>query len=412
LFEQRLTGRYSRALDRTDLLNLVRGGEDTHIEFKIRLVNTDKIVAEIVALANGGGGAILFGVNDQRRLEGLDDPEQVEDQLIDICRNQIKPPVFPRIDKVAFDNGVRIVVLQVEDRRAPHSTLDNRYYIRVGSTKREADGDELAVLFSRSRSAAFEDMPLPAASVEEMDEALVWSYIRDIEGDSFTEPDGFPTAIAVKDLLLGTNSEVRVTPTLAGFLLFGQSEAVERLIPQSRLTLVRFSGTDPRAPVVEKVDCYGNLGFCFDRAYSFIRRYVDVWERRPPRASQSNLDVRDPVPPRVRYSRDVVVEALTNLLVHRDYSIVSPVSQVSIFDNRMIFANPTRLNGTSTRSIEYGATRRRNPRVHHHFTSPEYGVESARRGVPALRRAHYEFARRAANITATGDEFRLEVFGV
>src|ERR1041385_1125993 len=50
LFEQKLTGRYTRTLDRTDLLNLVRGGEDTHLEFKIRLVNTDKIAAEIVAM--------------------------------------------------------------------------------------------------------------------------------------------------------------------------------------------------------------------------------------------------------------------------------------------------------------------------------------------------------------------------
>jgi hypothetical protein len=136
IIRAKLTGRYSRTLDRTDLLGLIRGGEDTHLEFKIRLVNTDKVVAEIVALANAGGGAIIFGVNDQRRVEGLDNPEQVEEQLIDICRNQIKPPLFPRIDKVSFDNGTRIVVLQVDDRRSPHQTPDHRYFIRIGSTKR------------------------------------------------------------------------------------------------------------------------------------------------------------------------------------------------------------------------------------------------------------------------------------
>ena len=135
LFEQKLTGRYTRTLDRTDLLNLVRGGEDTHLEFKIRLVNADKIAAEIVAMANTGGGAILFGVNDQRRVEGLDDPEQVEDELIDICRNQIKPAILPRLDKVAFDNGTRIVVLQVDDRRAPYQTFDHRYASAQPSAK-------------------------------------------------------------------------------------------------------------------------------------------------------------------------------------------------------------------------------------------------------------------------------------
>ncbi|HWP43153.1 MAG TPA: ATP-binding protein, partial [Blastocatellia bacterium] len=188
LFEQRLTGRYSRTLDRTDLLNLVRGGEDTYLEFKIRLVNIEKIMAEIVAMANAGGGAMIFGVSDQRRLEGLDDPEQVEQQLIDICRNQIKPPLLPRIDKVSFDNGVRVVVLQVDDRRAPHATPDNRYFIRIGSSKREADGSEIAALFARARTASFEDMPLVTADIGDIDEALVWSYLRDLEGDTFREP--------------------------------------------------------------------------------------------------------------------------------------------------------------------------------------------------------------------------------
>src|SRR5262245_47758597 len=93
LFEQKLTG-YTRTLDRTDLLNLIRGGEDTHLEFKIRLVNVEKVTNEIVALANSGGGVVIFGVNDQRRLEGLDDPEDVEEQLIDICRHGIRPPLL------------------------------------------------------------------------------------------------------------------------------------------------------------------------------------------------------------------------------------------------------------------------------------------------------------------------------
>src|SRR5581483_322091 len=228
LFEQKLTGRYTRTLDRTDLLTLVRGGEDTHLEFKIRLVNADKIAAEIVAMANSGGGAILFGVNDQRRVEGLDDPEQVEDELIDICRNQIKPAILPPLD-----NGTRIVVLQVDDRRAPYQTVDHRYYIRIGSTKREADGAEIAALFARSRVAALEDMPMIQAAIEGIDEALVWSYVRDLEGEIFREPAGYPTASAMRDLRLATDYGAAITPTMAGFLLFGRSLVVERLLPQS-----------------------------------------------------------------------------------------------------------------------------------------------------------------------------------
>jgi ATP-dependent DNA helicase RecG len=412
LFEQKLTGRYSRTLDRTDLLNLIRGGEDTYLEFKIRLVNTDKIVGEIVALANAGGGAIIFGVNDQRRLEGLDDPEQVEEQLIDICRNQIKPPVLPRIDKVAFDNGVRIVVLEVNDRRGPHSTPDNRYFIRIGSTKREADGAEIAALFARSRVTSFEEMPLVNADVLDMDEALVWSYVRDLEGERFREPEGFPTATVLSDLKLVVQYGSSVAPTLAGFLLFGRSGAVERVLPQSALTLVRFSGTDQNSPVVEKVSVFGNLTRLFDQAQSFINRYVDLWDARPPRSVTNGNGDNDPVRARANYCRSAVIEALTNLLVHRDYSVAGSGSRILIHDDRIEFINPTRNSDATRKSIEYGVILNQNPRLHHVFTSTEYGIQGVTRGIPALRRAHYTFTRREPRISMLGDEFRLELYGV
>src|SRR5262249_36934760 len=156
--------------------------------------------------------------------------------------NQMSPPVFPRIDKVAYDNGTRIVVLQVDDRRAPHQTPDHRYFIRIGSTKREAEGAEIAALFARSRIASFEDMPLLTAGVEDVDEALVWSYIRDLEGEMFREPEGFPTAAAMRDLRLATDYGHSIAPTLAGLLLFGRAAAVQQIVPQSLITLTRFSG--------------------------------------------------------------------------------------------------------------------------------------------------------------------------
>ena len=411
LFEQKLSGRYSRTLDRTDLLGLIRGGEDTHLEFKIRLVNTEKITAEIVAMANSGGGAILFGVNDQRRVEGLDDPEQVEEQLIEICRNQIKPPMLPRIDKVSFDNGVRIVVLEVDERRAPHQTPDHRYFIRIGSTKREADGGEIAALFARSRAAAFEDMPLVTAAIEDVDEALVWSYIRDLEGETFREPAGFPTASAMRDLRLAADYGASITPTLAGFLLFGRSAAVEQIIPQSRLELTRYSGSSTSAPVVERAEHTGNLTALYDRSLEFIKRYADLWNARPPRSTQPN-NGDEMVRARSNYRREAVLEALVNMFVHRDYSAVGMPARVRVFDDHLEFINPSRTGAATKKSIEYGAILKQNPRLHHIFTSAEYGIEPVHRGIPALRRAHYSFTRREPRISLLNDEFRLELFGI
>jgi ATP-dependent DNA helicase RecG len=411
LFEQKLMSRYSRSLDRTDVIALIRGGEDTHLEFKIRLVNTEKVTAEIVALANAGGGAIMFGVNDQRRIEGLDDPEQVEEQLIEICRHQIKPAILPRIDKVYFDNGARIVVLQVDDRRAPHRTPDNRYFIRIGSTKREADGNEIAALFARSQVAAFEDLPLLNAGIEDVDEALVWSYVRELEGENFREPAGFPTAQAMRDLRLATDCGAMIVPTFAGFLLFGRSNAVQKVVPQSRVVMIRYSGINVESPVVEQSEISGNLTAIFDKAFAFLKRYVDLRDARPPRNTTPN-GLQEPIPARANYSYGVVTEALTNLLVHRDYSIVSLPSRILVFDDRLEFINAMRTSGATRKSVEYGAIMQENPRLHRIFTRAEYGCESLLHGIPALRRAQVAFAKREPRIFLANDEFRLDLNGV
>src|SRR6266481_4971121 len=78
---------------RTELLRMIRGGEDTFLELKVKLSNPEKIAQEIVALANTGGGVIVFGVNDQLRVEGIDDGENVQDELVRICREEIDPPI-------------------------------------------------------------------------------------------------------------------------------------------------------------------------------------------------------------------------------------------------------------------------------------------------------------------------------
>src|SRR6266480_5601596 len=140
---------------RTELLRLVRGGEDTFLELKVKLSNPEKIAQEIVALANTGGGVIVFGVNDQLRVEGIEDGENVQDELVRICREDIIPPIIPFIDRIAFDNGRRIVALDVNGKRRPYRTRDGRFFIRVGAEKREAAPEELATLFDDARPLSY-----------------------------------------------------------------------------------------------------------------------------------------------------------------------------------------------------------------------------------------------------------------
>src|SRR5688500_4362330 len=112
--EEYLLSQPTQSTTRTELLRLIRGGEDTYLELKVKLSNSERIAQGIVALANTDGGTIIFGVNDQLRIEGVSNPEWVQAELMRICREEIVPPLVPMIDTIAFDSGKRVVALDVD----------------------------------------------------------------------------------------------------------------------------------------------------------------------------------------------------------------------------------------------------------------------------------------------------------
>ena len=85
---------------RSELLRLIRGGEDTFLELKVKLSNPERITQGIVALANTAGGTIIFGVSDQLRVEGVVNSESVQEELVRICREEIVPPLVPPLTTV------------------------------------------------------------------------------------------------------------------------------------------------------------------------------------------------------------------------------------------------------------------------------------------------------------------------
>src|ERR1700704_2155456 len=231
-FQEYLYSTPSPETSRVELLRLVRGGEDTFLELKVKLSNSEKIAQEIVAFANTGGGVIIFGVNDQMRIEGVDDPESVQEELVRICRDEVKPSLMPFIDRIAFDNGRRVVALDVDGKRRPYRTRDGRYFIRVGADKREASPEELSALLDESLPLLYENVPALRATLADIDEAHLGSFMRGFEGGAFDEASvkDYPTGeILERYLLLATNRGDDVVPTVASLLLFGRDESVTRL---------------------------------------------------------------------------------------------------------------------------------------------------------------------------------------
>ena len=402
---------------RTELLRLIRGGEDTFLELKVKLSNTEKIAQEIVALANTGGGVIVFGVNDQLRVEGVDDPERVQEELVRICREEIQPALVPFIDRVALDNGRRIVALDIESKRRPYRTRDGRYYLRVGAEKREASREELSALLDETRPLGFENITVPGSTLLDFDEAHLWSYLREFEGGAFEERTavGYPTAsVLERDLLMSTTNGQEMAPTLAGLLLFGRDERIAELFPRAAVTVTRFSGDMLQAPIVERVKVTGSLLTVYESLVKFLKRYCDLSEVRPKALVEEDVEP-SPVPARSHYYRGVVLEALANLLAHRDLALREQTSRIHIFDRSLEFVNARRSAGfspVSQKAIRYGIPQRLNPQIAAVLTNPAYGLKLPFRGLPELLRQSKKFSGRPAEIVSFNDEYRLRVYGV
>lgn len=403
---------------RTELMRLIRGGEDTYLELKVKLSNSERIAQGIVALANTGGGVIVFGVNDQLRVEGIDHPEEVQEELVRICREEISPPLIPFIDRIAFDNGRRILAIEVEGRRRPYRTRDGRLFIRVGAEKREATPEELATLLDETRPLTYETMPAPFATIRDIDEAHLWTFIRAFEGGAFDEArtKDYPTAEMVeKYLLLGTRVQDEVMPTIAALLLFGDDESVARILPRSVVIATRFSGDTTQAPVVERVELRGNLATLYESSLRFAQRYCDLWDVRPSRFASEAVAPAAPVVARSNYHRAVVGQAVANALAHRDLVVRDVATRLHIFDRAIEVVNPRRSAGfapAALKAIRFGVPQRLNPQIAAIISNPAYGLQLVPGGLPMLFREARKFSGRSPEIVSFNDEFRLRLHGV
>ncbi|MDT7541363.1 MAG: ATP-dependent helicase RecG [Acidobacteriota bacterium] len=405
---------------RDELMRLVRGGEDTYLELKVKLSNPEKIAQGIVALANTEGGTIVFGVNDNLRVEGVDDAEEVREELARICRDEVVPALVPFIELVSFDNGRRVVAIDIDGKRRPYQTRDGRYFIRVGAEKREATREELSSLMEEARPLRYENVSVRGAGEADIDEGVLWSFMREFEGDAFDSNSAtrnYPTGEVLKrELLLAAGNMELVVPTIAGLLLFGRDARVRELLPRSGVIVVRYAGETTQGAEIERVELKGNLHTLYESALRFVARYCDLWEKRPPRgASTVEASEESRKFARANYQRASVEEAVANALVHRDLALRDHPTRLNVFDHSIEIVNARRTAGfapPAQRAVRYGIPQRLNPQTHAVLTSPAYGLKLPGGGLPALLRAARLFSGRRPEIHALNDEFRLRLFGV
>jgi len=313
-------------LAKDELAELVASGENSYVEFKDARVANRELSKEMCAFANADGGRILIGVGDEGT-ELHDAGDWSEERVMNLARTSIDPPIVPTYQRLRWgqDRAIAIVGIDlgVEKPYALKDGESRRYYLRVGSTSREASREELVRLTQASGSVASDLRPVLGASLDDLDAERVSARFAGRRTIEYAKLDVEERRRILADAEI--LHEESGCPTIAGLLCFGLDPQAH--LPYAELTCVSYPGEEPGREIVDRANVGGRVDEQIESAVGFIRRNI---------ASGSNA------------------------VAHRHYGIQGP-AQVRVYSNRIEVTSPGEPpNGVTPDSMRVGVSVRRN----------------------------------------------------
>jgi ATP-dependent DNA helicase RecG len=288
----------------------------------------------LVAFANGDGGLIVLGLDENGRPTETIWEEEAEGALYEaagLCR-----PLVPSHWQPVETRQGTLIGIQVPRSMELHSLHDGRILIRSGIRNRPLSGDEVRDLAASRNSAEFETEVVPGARPSDLDQEIIREYLDK------REARGGALITSISELLFDIGATDRGgNPTTLGILIFGKNP--QTFFPQSSVVFVKFPGTEPRADS-------GGIGYGRrDELSGPVARIVErawnvVYEEMRVGATVNGLEREE----LTEYPRFAVREAVVNAVAHRDYRIKGRRIEIRMYANRMEIISPGGLPGYMT----------------------------------------------------------------
>ena len=154
-------------MNRAELLEIIRNGENSAVEFKRDDVPPERLAARIVALLNLEGGHILLGVEDDGTVTGLTrDRGKAEEWVMQVARDHIQPALNPYWETLEWEPGkvIGVISLTADAPNKPYKAKQGSAWVtkvRVGTITRDATREEEERLYQQSGQLRFGLKPVP-----------------------------------------------------------------------------------------------------------------------------------------------------------------------------------------------------------------------------------------------------------
>ncbi|MCH9628219.1 MAG: hypothetical protein S4CHLAM2_18750 [Chlamydiales bacterium] len=296
-----------------------------------------------------GGGYLLLGLernnNDsieaRYSLRGVDDPDKIQCELASACREEFNVRISPEI-RVECIEGKALVVAFIPEsfvRDKPvfikKYGVDKGAFRRIGSSDHRCTAHDLDLLYQLRSGIPYESEVLSDVSWEDIDLEAVSAYRRQ---RAQVDPEAVELGLDDMDLLFSLRCLVHrnglIVPNVAGLVLFGSKAALRRLLPtDARVDYVITEGPewigDPSAR-------HYSTEYRESLVTLLPRLHAQIMGDLPKLFGLESGQLQRTDTPTI--PRDVIREALSNALMHRDYRAGQPTLVIR-YSNRLEFKN-------------------------------------------------------------------------
>jgi ATP-dependent DNA helicase RecG len=331
-------------MNQNELKQLIAKSEGKTLDFKRDLSGKKGIVKDIIAFANGAGGRLVIGVDNDKTIRGIEDPFTEEERLINIISDNIFPQIMPDIQfATVYDKTLLIVTIYPGSRMPYYEKSGGRLdgvYVRIGSSARKADKEMVEELERRSQGRYFDEEICPRST----------SYDIDISIPGKLYSGKKVNTQFLKNLKILVTDQDNDVATNGGILLFGKSR--QDFFPDAWIHCGRFKGKT-KADIIDHAEILTNPIDAISEVEAFVMKHAmktPQFDGMKPRKDIWNVPL------------NALRELVVNALVHADYSVRGVCMSVFIYDNRIVVENAGCLMpGLTVDQMISGTSRHRNP---------------------------------------------------
>ena len=327
--------------DSQDVVSTLLNIEEWQVfECKRANIKPAKLLETIVAFSNANGGTIVVGLEDpkkeknvNKRLFGISESLDNVSSLKALIVKEIDPPLINySFEEIEIKNIHKVddilLIIKVSKSGDIHSLKNGDTFVRRGNQNQKIGASEITRLKYEKGSIQLEAEISNLSKFEDIDTDLLQQFKRDVRGK------GSDDWQLLKDNGLALKKDRKYYLTKGGALLFTKNPSVS-LSGKFGIKVSRFFGNTPThtgSPnfVHRPFTIEGPLIVQISKAIEYFK---DAVKSSPPKLSGSTFKSSLYIP------ESAFQEAITNAVVHRNYSIQNDI-QVRFFDNRIEIESP------------------------------------------------------------------------